>query len=877
MHSGWYVLGADIQELADAQYQELLGATRGDWPHLDRGEGHKPPRADIQKLKDAYDLLKTRDRQPLYNDPEGVNEKIAEAKKEWDEKYTLGPDEAKIVHLYLDFIQQQGMSPDKAFNQIAYALTFNEVADAQGVAHKRTEQEAKKFLGGALKKYEEQNEPRLYLAISNALQDVYRRGNESYKLWPWMVKQIKEAYKNALVYSGRPTDINRITFQGITHGNTFGHYVDVVNEAGALIHQLRNRGNLTDEQREQLRGAEGLPENFDVNQMTFKELEDWLMQWKRENRASEDQGEVVYKYHNGWTMQKLTTPEQLQYEGDEMGHCVAGYSHAVGEGRTIIYSLRDGKGEPHVTMEIDALEGPPQNGYTVEQVNDSEDASYNHEPIHPDAHAPGDHFEEAYNNDSDGGMSYQPSGQHAFQIVQIQGTANTTPKPEYQHMVKEFLDSLREKGWKFERSSSWYAPHDDQDEDDEYDPYDRYKNDAQRLEEWYGEKYAASPHRYQTGGEDPYGMHESRRRYSPDWESVFQDAMYGLVEHNDRGSWSGDPISLAQAVYHTFMLDTDKKEYTPAVREATKQELLKYIEKAEDKLQNLEWENSDAHYEYGGGDEDQLEKFEELAKEQGVWGQVEKAMEEEYGDNLWSPGAQSEIAEWAQTHEEDLWMEAGDHVRDEANKYFSQDAWTFLNYLIQLVEKHGVLMPSELPDPSGRHGGLPSYADLKEMPWPSQGDEPSSESMQIPGTLSSWRVVAATPITLHPVDQEHNVWFDEDGNQRPRYRPGWAKHPETGKMEQTGELEDTFLDKQGRQGQGVVAYVGDRPVGSLTWVDDPAGWKMLGTTYVHPDYRQQGIFSQMIQPLRDSGQPIDAYVWNNPWLKQKVRGWQLAR
>jgi len=43
--------------------------------------------------------------------------------------------------------------------------------------------------------------------------------------------------------------------------------------------------------------------------------------------------------------------EALQYEGDTMGHCVGGYCPDVMEGRSRIFSLRDAKGEPHVTIE----------------------------------------------------------------------------------------------------------------------------------------------------------------------------------------------------------------------------------------------------------------------------------------------------------------------------------------------------------------------------------------------------------------------------------------------------------------------------------------------------------------------------------------------
>lgn len=44
--------------------------------------------------------------------------------------------------------------------------------------------------------------------------------------------------------------------------------------------------------------------------------------------------------------------DALKYEGDTMGHCVGGYCDDVLSGRTRIFSLRDAKGEPHVTVEV---------------------------------------------------------------------------------------------------------------------------------------------------------------------------------------------------------------------------------------------------------------------------------------------------------------------------------------------------------------------------------------------------------------------------------------------------------------------------------------------------------------------------------------------
>lgn len=49
--------------------------------------------------------------------------------------------------------------------------------------------------------------------------------------------------------------------------------------------------------------------------------------------------------------------DALKYEGETMGHCVGGYCPDVVEGRSKIFSLRDKKGQPHVTIEVAPGEG----------------------------------------------------------------------------------------------------------------------------------------------------------------------------------------------------------------------------------------------------------------------------------------------------------------------------------------------------------------------------------------------------------------------------------------------------------------------------------------------------------------------------------------
>jgi uncharacterized protein YjbI with pentapeptide repeats len=65
-------------------------------------------------------------------------------------------------------------------------------------------------------------------------------------------------------------------------------------------------------------------------------------------------GYTVYEeFGDGWTVQQLVSYEELASEGEAMQHCVGEYGERVDCGRVIIYSLRDPRGKPHVTMEFD--------------------------------------------------------------------------------------------------------------------------------------------------------------------------------------------------------------------------------------------------------------------------------------------------------------------------------------------------------------------------------------------------------------------------------------------------------------------------------------------------------------------------------------------
>lgn len=126
---------------------------------------------------------------------------------------------------------------------------------------------------------------------------------------------------------------------------------------GARAQELRNRF------RGVVDWAEA--EKVDLNRYRYEEAFDEAEDWAKLREIGDmPQGSVVYRFDDGWTVQQLSTQEQLDAEGDVMQHCVenyeAGETESVREGVTSydgrkvwIYSLRDPKGLPHSTLEFD--------------------------------------------------------------------------------------------------------------------------------------------------------------------------------------------------------------------------------------------------------------------------------------------------------------------------------------------------------------------------------------------------------------------------------------------------------------------------------------------------------------------------------------------
>jgi hypothetical protein len=135
--------------------------------------------------------------------------------------------------------------------------------------------------------------------------------------------------------------------------------------------------------------------------------------------------------------------DALKYEGDTMGHCVGGYCPDVLEGRSRIFSLRDAKGEPHVTVEVRPKRG--QSKYQTdwfskqpEEVQDkiTQQALAEHSLMAGNRTPQEDRFTwgQALSNAIKNNMGEVPD-----EIIQIKGKGNAKPKADYLPYVQDFV------------------------------------------------------------------------------------------------------------------------------------------------------------------------------------------------------------------------------------------------------------------------------------------------------------------------------------------------------------------------------------------------------------------------------------------------------
>lgn len=124
----------------------------------------------------------------------------------------------------------------------------------------------------------------------------------------------------------------------------------------------------------------------------------------------------------------------LNAEGKAMGHCVGGYCDEVAERGTKIYSLRDAKGNPHVTVEV--RPGRVSYKYLTTTPDPDNPAQTLHDRVQSERRGNGDYESYALELVNKLGLN-APSPE----IMQIKGKQNATPVEKYLPYVQDFVKS----------------------------------------------------------------------------------------------------------------------------------------------------------------------------------------------------------------------------------------------------------------------------------------------------------------------------------------------------------------------------------------------------------------------------------------------------
>ena len=98
--------------------------------------------------------------------------------------------------------------------------------------------------------------------------------------------------------------------------------------------------------------------NSKLDKLSFAEAEHKAAEWHSQFHTTVEPAgkyktkDVIFKLPGGYTIVKITDPDDLVLEGELMQHCVGGYCGNVSSGYSIILSLRDPTNKPHATIEM---------------------------------------------------------------------------------------------------------------------------------------------------------------------------------------------------------------------------------------------------------------------------------------------------------------------------------------------------------------------------------------------------------------------------------------------------------------------------------------------------------------------------------------------
>jgi hypothetical protein len=171
-----------------------------------------------------------------------------------------------------------------------------------------------------------------------------------------------------------------------------------------------------------------LPKGYEVRPVE-RENGTWYAVYGPDNRSTGGVGRTAQEAIENENFGHKTLGDALKYEGDAMGHCVGGYCADVASGRTRIYSLRDVKGQPHVTIEVRPTQHLDYNKWFENQPEEIQNRIAQRRI-------------EDKNHDIYEGPEYLAArAELPPTIIQIKGKGNRKPNDEYLPFVQDFVRS----------------------------------------------------------------------------------------------------------------------------------------------------------------------------------------------------------------------------------------------------------------------------------------------------------------------------------------------------------------------------------------------------------------------------------------------------
>ena len=154
-------------------------------------------------------------------------------------------------------------------------------------------------------------------------------------------------------------------------------------------------------------------------------------QGNRSTYGAETEEEAIRMFNQSRENDPLR--DALKYEGDAMGHCVGGYCDEVRDGATRIFSLRDARGRPHATVEVQDV----VQGISGDILNKIEPGIWNKIIADNGYHDGG--YEWLRTNRPD--ILQKLEARPTQKIEQIKGIRNAAPASQYEPFVQDFVKS----------------------------------------------------------------------------------------------------------------------------------------------------------------------------------------------------------------------------------------------------------------------------------------------------------------------------------------------------------------------------------------------------------------------------------------------------